>query len=282
MKNLSRTLLMFSTIALFWSCASSKKATTEGVTQIPSSQLASTVVDYSVAQGNLAQGVQAKSTLTLSMGSSEFAVGGNLKMIRDEIIQLSMTMMGLMEVARIELTPDYVLIQDRYNKRYIKAGWNEICLDSLGISFQTFQSLFWEQLFLIGNKKQPETKDFVLSSPGSNTLVPAEKSPCASSVQFVVDNNTGRLRETQLSLRGPHNLDLAWKYVGHTPLGNGSFPNSMQLSSLKNAQQLTVTLDLTRVEVNNNLHDIATDVNDGKYKPITMDDILNQYLKISR
>jgi hypothetical protein len=54
--------------------------------------------------------------------------------------------MGLMEVARLEFTPQEVLLIDRVNKQYVRAKYEEVnFLKRNDISFQALQKRFWDE-----------------------------------------------------------------------------------------------------------------------------------------
>ena len=60
----------------------------------------------------------AKMNFRFKSGSQNLSVGGNLKMKRNDVIQLSLVALGLMEAVRIEFTPEDALVIDRINKQY--------------------------------------------------------------------------------------------------------------------------------------------------------------------
>lgn len=60
-------------------------------------------------------------------GKSDLTCDGKFSMRRDEIIRLQMLIPIIRsEIARIDFTPDYVLLVDRYHKEYIKASYKEV------------------------------------------------------------------------------------------------------------------------------------------------------------
>ena len=68
-----------------------------------------------------------KLELTIPSKNGSMVIGGTMKMKSDERVQLSLLMPILRtEVARIEITPDEVLLVDRMNKRYVRATKEEL------------------------------------------------------------------------------------------------------------------------------------------------------------
>lgn len=65
--------------------------------------------------------------LTVPSGDGTITLGGTMKMKSGERIQLSVLMPIIRsEVARIDITPDEVLVIDRMNKRYLRASREEL------------------------------------------------------------------------------------------------------------------------------------------------------------
>ena len=85
------------------------------------------------------------------MGKS-ISVNGQLRMKRDDVVQLSLTFLG-MEVGRMEFTPQDVLIIDRMNKQYVRAAYSEVgFLQRANLDFYALQALFWNELFIPGER----------------------------------------------------------------------------------------------------------------------------------
>ena len=88
--------------------------------------------------------VTARLRIELSAGSGNTALGGTLRMKRDDVVQLSLVTFGILEVARIEMTADYVLLIDRIGKQFVKAAYADIDFMQ-GVDFQTIQAYFWDE-----------------------------------------------------------------------------------------------------------------------------------------
>lgn len=68
-----------------------------------------------------------KLQLTIPSKKGSMSVGGTMKMKTHERVQISLLMPILRtEVARIEVTPDEVLLVDRMNKRFVRATKAEL------------------------------------------------------------------------------------------------------------------------------------------------------------
>ena len=63
--------------------------------------------------------------MDINLGQKDLSVNGTLRMKRNDVVQLSLTFLG-MEVGRMEFTPSDVLIIDRFNKQYVRASYDEV------------------------------------------------------------------------------------------------------------------------------------------------------------
>lgn len=90
--------------------------------------------------------VTAKVRLELSSNGKSTSVGGMLRMKRNDVIQLSLVTFGVLEVARIEMTPEYFLLVDKMGRQYVKASYSDVSfLRDADVDFYTIQSYFWNE-----------------------------------------------------------------------------------------------------------------------------------------
>lgn len=120
--------------------------------------------------------------MDLSSGGKSASLGGTLRMKRDDVIQLSIVTFGILEVARIEMTPDYFMLIDKMGKQYVKAAYRDVSfLRSADVDFYTIQAYFWDEqtsnysgwvrsdFVNVGGKSLP-TKHNITISTGSKTV----------------------------------------------------------------------------------------------------------------
>lgn len=90
--------------------------------------------------------VTARVRLELSSNGKSTSVSGMLRMKRNDVIQLSLVTFGVLEVARIEMTPEYFLLVDKMGRQYVKASYNDVSfLRDADVDFYTIQSYFWNE-----------------------------------------------------------------------------------------------------------------------------------------
>ncbi|MCQ2267165.1 MAG: DUF4292 domain-containing protein [Bacteroidaceae bacterium] len=101
--------------------------------------------DSSVSTGapttELPEAVTAR--LAMDLTDSELSCTGRLRMLRDDVVQLNLTFLG-MNIGTLEFTPDTVLLVDRVNRQYVRARYGDIdALRERSIDFGVLQGLFW-------------------------------------------------------------------------------------------------------------------------------------------
>lgn len=222
----------------------------------------------------------AKASLTLSAGDKSIALGGTLRMKRDDVIQLSLTTFGILEVARIEVTPDYFMAVDKMGKQYIKAAYQDIpFLKTAGISFHTLQALFWDELFLLADGNgTPTEKQFDKKQEGDQARLTNADSRLAV-LSFLVNTSTGIIRQTSVS---PHTKGaspyLTWDYTEFGNLGEKSFPTKHLVNVANGSKPVKASLSLSNLRNDSNWQ-TRTSIS-ASYREITIDKLLERLMKL--
>ncbi len=90
----------------------------------------------------------AKIHASVRLNGENISTSGNLRMRLGEVIQVSLhdPILGIAEVARLEISPEAVLIIDRYNKRYVIMTYDEInAIARQSLDYSTVEYHFWQQ-----------------------------------------------------------------------------------------------------------------------------------------
>jgi len=89
------------------------------------------------------------SSVSLSLNGTK--VSGQLRMRRDRSIQISASVLGLMEVGRIEFLPEMVVVMDKVHNVYSVCHYADIPYrNELGLDFNVVQALLWDRIFAPG------------------------------------------------------------------------------------------------------------------------------------
>lgn len=221
----------------------------------PAKAVASAAVKRAVnavqANAQTAHAVTARVKFKLESGGKSLSSGGTLRMRRGEVIQLSLTFLG-MEVGRLECTPEGILLVDRMNKQYVRAAYSEAApLTKAGLGFSSLEAIFWNAIFLPkGQNPSLHPEFFTLKRQGTkNILGIANSTPLTYA--FTADSGNGQLESTKISGQA-EGTTAAFEcaYSDFEPLDGKEFPTTLRLTLTSSGKKATVTLNLSKL--NNN------------------------------
>lgn len=218
--------------------------------------------------------ITAKLSLDIQLGDKGVSVGGNLKMKKDEAIQLSASAF-FVEVGRIEFTPEYVLLLDRMGKQYVKAAYQDVdFLKRSGLDFYALQALFWNELFVPGKKGIVADQDFMVEERnGLLYLVVKEASLLA--LQFAVKPEGNLLLNTHIASSQNAAQCFDWHYLHFD--GNG-LSDKMQMTVSGIGKELKAILTLSNIRNNANWE--LTEIPEKKYKRVEPSTLFKKLLQM--
>ena len=218
---------------------------------------------------------------TIKRGSKDISVDGKISMRRDEVIRIQLSPMGLVEVGRMEFTRDSVLIMDRIHKQYLKSSYDKVgFLRDNGIDFYALQALFWNQLFVPGEKdlnksvEKFDIKDNVISLSSGKMKY-----------QWTADTGFEHLMTALATYsstkHGTSKLD--WSYGDFKNFAGKTFPARHTVgitagTSSGSSKNINVIINLKNMQTDSGW-DTITKV-PSKYKPVELKDVINQIMKL--
>ena len=197
-----------------------------------------------------ANALTARLKVNLKSGSKTFDLGGSLRMKRNEVVQISLTMLGF-EVARMEFAPDGVLLIDRVNKQYVKAAYTDLTfLRQARLDFYALQAMFWAEVFEPGQQGSASPTAFAISRQDGQTMLTLPDAP-ALRYAFSVDESTACLTKTEVSSKKSNqNATFAWTYADYQQVDSKPFPTRMTAAFRLGARDGGFTLGLSRINHN--------------------------------
>lgn len=286
MKNNCRQfLLVLLGAVLLSACASKKHAvsqtSTAGVEADATPAALKKIVQAVNANRQDEKFLTSKLSLSVQTGDRKVSLGGTLRMKRDEVIQLSLVTFGILEVARIEITPDYLLIIDKMGRQYVKASFSDIpFLRSAGVDFRTLQALFWDELFLLTGKAPADNLFTKTAEAGSARLVNADGTHAV--LTFLVDTSTALVQQTSVS---PHASGatpyLTWQYADFAPLGGKKFPARHRITSGSDRRPFSVTIALSSLR-NEGGWETHTELPSQNYTEVPAEKLLSRIINLKR
>ena len=247
-----------------------------------SAGLAAKAVDIINANRQTETTLTAKASIKLQAGEKSAGVSGTLRMKRDDVIQLSLAFLGLMEVGRLEITPDYFLLIDRMNHQYVRVAYSQVpFFQQSGIDFHTFQSLFWGELFLPGDAgKAPQSQSYEQEIAGDTLSLTSEVRRQAA-LHFVASLSRALLLQTSVVARDSHADPLmSWDYSNYKSFCGKQFPTGMLMKLSAGTLKAQVTFSLSNLK-NNSDWQTRTEVNTKKYKQVSIESIIRRLASLS-
>lgn len=250
MKQTTYLFLLTTLMLTLGSCASKKPLAN---TSSPTTTEANTAVRYAhtVTQAHTkAKAITAKVDVTLGMGGKELNAGGTLRMLRDDVIQLSITFLG-MEVGLMEFTKDEVLIVNRFQKEYMRVPYSQVAfLSQSGLDFYALQALFWNELFVPGAYPltAKATERFRLSEAGEYHQLNLSDTPQLE-YSFLVSGRSAKIERTTVRSKNPRQAGaMACTYGTFKPFAGGQFPTAIKLDLDGAGKGLSLNLSLSRLD----------------------------------
>ncbi|MDR1746342.1 MAG: DUF4292 domain-containing protein [Tannerella sp.] len=154
----------------------------------------------------------------------EYNVRANMKIRKDEQIQISVQPFLGIEMFRIELKPDSFRVTDRMNKRYMADDYTHLKGDnSFDFNFYNLQALITNQLFLPGETELPVRtfNRFHWAPAGQGYLMQTEDSTgWCYLFRANIDEKIHAVEISDTTKR----LSLFWDYADFKPVGHQVFP----------------------------------------------------------
>lgn len=214
--------------------------------------------------------ITAKTTITLDNMGSPVTVKGRLRMRRDEVIQMTVTAFGLMEIASVEFTPKGAYLIDRVNKRYAVIDFSTMRMNYAGINFSAVQALFWNRLFIPGVEETWRTVgDFALSNIGDQYLIEPERQRVLK-CKFYTDADCKQLQQTDLALQ---QYTATWRYEQFESIESYSYPTMYDVSISGSSRAVGARIGLTNVSTLDTGWDGTTDL--SRYKEVDLEQLLS-------
>lgn len=262
-------------LILLASCSKKEK---EVVVVDSQSIINSEIVEQVNSNRNMTTQVTSRISLKLEAGAKKLNVGGTLKMQRDDVIQISLQVFGLVEAGRLELTQDYILILYRLGKQYVKASYADIpFFRDNGINFFTFQALLWNELFTPNSMgTTPKLMDYAQQQEGEN-LILTHTTPTLVT-KFLTHATTHLLKQTDLA---GANGSMKWTYHSWARLDGKDFPDKMAMGmNFKNAS-VKAEISLSRLHSEEKWEETRTAIDKKKMKEVPIQAAFKQILSLS-
>lgn len=226
------------------------------------------------------QNISSKINLGISGVGKDITIDGKLQMRRNQVIRITIVPFGLMEVARLEFTPDYVLLIDRMHKEYVKANYADVpFIKAEGVTFYTLQSLFWNELFQPGKDKLGDsdlTAYSVTKNDDGTSFINFDADKIT--YQWTTDDNAFiKAADITYCKGSAQQASVNVTYDSFTPLGVKQFPTQEYVtfrSKALSSGSMSLNIDMGNISTDSNW-DANTNVSD-RYRQITPEEFIER------
>lgn len=251
MKNRGKkTYILLLTCAMlfaFYSCKSKKQVlgTYTPIEVKKNAQLFSDILNNSFEYSTLSS----KLNMNISSGKSSISSKANMRIIKNSIIQLSIQPLFGVEMFRVHITPDTLILLDRMNKQYVKESISDLKKEyPVGFDFETLQALFSNHIFVSG-KQNLEISDYnrfqIKKASNTHYLLKATDELSAIDYSFTVDGSD-RVGFTHL-VEPEKRYSLQWQYSNFEMVQDKMFPSKMNVSVETPSRRMAVGLDFSDI-----------------------------------
>jgi hypothetical protein len=257
-------------------CKSSHVATTPSAATMEETRFVTEVLSHTPT----AEVLSAKVKFTLNAKGNTLSVGGNLRMKKDDVIQLSFVALGIIEGGRVEFTKDEALIIDRIHKQYARIPYAQLSmLKQAEVDFYTLQALFWNELTHPGysHLTAADASLFTLKTQGSEWELESKEYNGLLTYKFYASASDGTLTKTTIS-HTPYVLN--WNYQDFVSFQQSTFPSTIQISVEGLSQPASMNLRLSNLSTSSDW-ETRTTVS-SRYKQVTEEEIMERLLKLQQ
>ena len=226
--------------------------------------------------------ITSKVKFSVESGNRQMSLTGNLKMKRNDVIRLQLMAFGFVEAARLEFTPDYVLIIDRINKQYLKVPYNHLdFLRTSGIDFYVLQSLFWNELFQPGKQKVENANLASYTTedgPDDDAVVSMQRDKM--SYRWLVEKATAQVKMANILYNDRYrgNYQLNWDYQNFKRNDRKMFPTKHNVAFTTPDKEVKFEMIFNYIGADQNWETRTT--LSGKYRQVEVDEILRRFMSL--
>lgn len=258
-----RIILPILAVALFLGgCGSSSSARKEKAQRVENERLINTLIERPPVS---------ELTASLSLNLNGTKVSGQLRMRRGRSIQISASMLGLVEVARIEFLPDMVVVMDRFHNLYSVCHYADIPYrNELGLDFEMVQSLLWNRIFSPGSSDEHDAASRLQVEKGSQ-----DGAVNIRDMEYgYLFSTDGKSRLDKVSKSGGE-YSFAVGYSDFTVVsGNWSYPLGLSVDIKTSSVDVGTTIKMSSVQTDKKNWADRSQVT-RRMKQVTLDELLD-------
>jgi hypothetical protein len=210
------------------------------------------------------------------MNHGNMTTDAQLKIIKDEMLQLSLRIPILgTEAARVNISPDKIMIIDRINKAYFAESMENLKEHfPFDFDYYSLQSLFTNRLFIAG-KQDLTPDDYASFNYGEDEFSAFLSRQDSREISYdFTSDYSHKIMKTEI-YKQDKTVDMNWDYADFGRASNNLlFPMKMSMALIVPNNLITMNLNFSSVNIDT-AFELKTDI-PSKYKQID----INQVIKL--
>ncbi len=252
------------------SCHTSKTATKTGSRVRAEQQLAQRVI---AAQPTFQTAEASKVRVAINYAGQKMNVSGSIAVITDSILVLSVQPLLGIEMFRVEMTPQDIVVVDKMNRRYVQLTYAELgTMTGLPLTFTDLQAVFLNRMFVVG-KTQSEIEQLpyihITGEAGHRTLI-VDNKDLTYQFEIVIANDA--LTRTHVQL-GAATAQV--EYLNHQLHEGVHFPTTL-LFRVDDGHNHITECELTLLNVHFNQEVRIRRADLSRYAPTTINKLFSK------
>lgn len=194
-----------------------------------------------------------KARLSVDYQQRKVATSANISIYHDSIIIVSVQPMLGIELVRVEISKQQVLLLDKLNRRYCTLTYDQLRASSaIPVSYNDIEDLLTRHIFVIGESQQwlLNTQLEEQAYPDSHKLL-FQKTKLK--YEYQLDNSTHHILTTKLEHADPL-ITLIADYLNEQTYGEVVFPSVIRLGVSSTAIDLSCVVEMGPIEFNQPLN----------------------------
>lgn len=218
--------------------------------------------------------LSAKLNMGVTSGTKVYSSKANLKIVKNEALQISVQPLFGVELFRVQMNPDTIFVLDRMNKRYVLEAFDTLKeVYPVGFDYYTIQSLLTNAIFVSG-KDTINQDDYNIFTYHRNSTQNYQiaSTDVVSGIDYTFTVN-GDDRITFTHLMQPEKKQfIQWEYNDFMMVNSRVFPHKMNLTLSSSSKLFNAELEFSNV-LTDEPFQLALNV-PSNYKKTSIEDVL--------
>lgn len=222
--------------------------------------------------------VASRVDVTFRSGRTDLSSKGDLRIIPGEGIYLSLQPFLGIELFRVVITPERVLIIDRTGRRYLAQDISIVNqLIKSENPYYYVESLFLNRMFVLGRQqvKASDFANFIMARKPDNSLILSDELPRVANYSFTISDGNMLVDSGAKSV--DEKFSMNWNYSNFITQGNYTLPSQIVITLKYDKTDVTLIVKAPKIDFD---REIAIDKSlPSRYDEVTLEQLLKTLIR---